>query len=490
MTLSLASTIASKSLGVISSQISVVSRNISGAGTAGVSAKLAKVAASEDGVDFLGVGRATNASLFRNLLSANASQGSANRLADSLDQIDEALSLSDPTNSRSPAALITKLTSALQTYSASPQNENAAQLTLIAAQNLATALHDGTVATQNQRRDADTGIASAVGDVNELLAKFSDLNGVVTAGTANGTDVTDALDQRDGILTELSSKIGITTVTRANNDMVIYTDSGVTLFETSPRKVTFQETATLSPGIDGAAVYVDGVPVTGASAPLAIRNGAIQGMTQIRDSIAPQYQRQLDEIARGLVVAFSEKDQSGGGGQPLPGLFTYPGATNAPGPTLINGLAGSIEVNANVDPARGGVITRLRDGGISGNPNYVYNTTGASGYAVRLLQLANAASTPQSFDPSSGLTATGSLNGIATDSIGWVGAQRKQAEGAKTYSDAVVAQTTQALSNSTGVNLDDQMSQMLALENSYQASAKLMEAVNSLFTALFAALHA
>ncbi len=35
--------------------------------------------------------------------------------------------------------------------------------------------------------------------------------------------------------------MGISTITRAGNDMVIYTDGGATLFETTPRTVTFPE---------------------------------------------------------------------------------------------------------------------------------------------------------------------------------------------------------------------------------------------------------
>ncbi|MCX7900102.1 MAG: flagellar hook-associated protein FlgK, partial [Methylocystis sp.] len=72
----------------------------------------------------------------------------------------------------------------------------------------------------------------------------------------------------------------------------------------------------------------------------------------------------------------------------------------------------------------------------------------------------------------------------------WFGAQRQQADNVTTYQNALVSQTAQALSNATGVNVDDQMSQMLALENSYQASAKLLETVNAMFSALFAAVHA
>ncbi len=42
-------------------------------------------------------------------------------------------------------------------------------------------------------------------------------------------------------------EIGITTLSRANGDVVVYTDSGVTLFETTARSVTFAPTITYDP---------------------------------------------------------------------------------------------------------------------------------------------------------------------------------------------------------------------------------------------------
>ncbi|QGM98007.1 flagellar hook-associated protein FlgK [Methylocystis parvus] len=490
MSLTSAGAVAAKSLGVISNEISVASRNISAAGIAGVSAKRAKIAAGDEGVAFLGVGRAADAALFRSLVSASASQAGETAIADSLARLDQSMNLQDSANSRSPAALIGKLSSALQAYSASPANETAAQLTLDAAQDVVASLRDAATAAQTERRQADIGIASAVNDVNSLLARFGALNSEIVSGSVSGADVTDALDQRDDVLLELSKIVGVTTVMRSNNDMVLYTDSGVTLFETTPRHMTFSETTNLSPGVSGAAIFIDGVQITGAGAPLALNSGTIQALAKIRDELAPRFQTQLDEIARGLVAAFAEKDQSGAGGKPLPGLFTYPGASEAPGASLMAGLAGAIEVNANVDPARGGLITRLRDGGVSNDPAYIYNSSGATGYSTRLIELAGADAAPQSFDPAAGLSGSGSLKDFASAAIGWLAAQRKQSDGATSYFDALVSQTTQALSNATGVNLDDQMTQMLALENSYQASAKLLEAVNSLFDSLLSAIRA
>lgn len=490
MSLTNASDIASKSLGTISSQLSVISRNISSAGTPGVSAKKALVGSDESGAAaFLGVARNTNKELYRNLLGATAAQGANTQISTGLDQIDRALGLSDPENSRSPAATISRLTSALQTYSASPDNQTAAQLALSAARDVVSSLHEATDVTQNLRRQMDADMSSSVDTINSLLARFETLNRDIVSRSASGADVTDALDQRDALLTQLSGEIGVRTLTRPNNDMVIYTDSGVTLLETSARTISFKQTQNLAPGVAGNAVFVDGVQVTGAGAPLAIHAGALQGRAQLRDNVAPQYQKQLDEIARGLVVAFSEQDQSGGGGPALPGLFTFSGASSAPAATVIDGLANQVTINANVDPDQGGVIDRLRDGGISGGAQYVSNTGGGAGYATRLLELVNATSSSQSFDVAGGLEAETTTSVYAANSNGWIGAHRQLAARGTTYYDALVSQTTQALSNATGVNLDDQMAQMAALENSYQASAKLLQSINGLFDALFAAIR-
>ena len=56
----------------------------------------------------------------------------------------------------------------------------------------------------------------------------------------------------------------------ANGSMPIYTDSGVTLFQNVPQTVSFQATATYVPGVNGNAVTVGGIAITGPGAPMAI----------------------------------------------------------------------------------------------------------------------------------------------------------------------------------------------------------------------------
>jgi flagellar hook-associated protein 1 FlgK len=335
---------------------------------------------------------------------------------------------------------------------------------------------------QTVRETADAGMTSAVSQINSLLQQFQTINATIVGGTATGADVTDAVDTRNTLLTQLSQQIGITTVTNANNGMNIYTDSGATLFQGTARTVTFTPTLTYTASTTGNAVYVDGVPVTGSSSTMPIESGTLAGLANLRDNVAVTYQSQLDSIAGGLINASSETDQSGSGGAALPGLFTTAGATSLPSSTT--GLAGQIEVNASVDPNQGGNALLLRDGGISGNSDYVANTTGDASFTGNLDTLLGNLSATQTFSSDGSLGTSNTLSGYATDSISWLDGQASSVSSENTYQKTLLSQSTTALSNATGVNIDDQMSQMLALENSYQASAKIMSTINNLFSTL------
>ena len=109
-------------------------------------------------------------------------------------------------------------------------------------------------------QQADADIAGSVDRVNTLLAQFETVNAEIVKGTRQGADVTDYLDQRDQILAGIAEEVGVRTVTRADNDMAVYTDSGVTLFDVRPRTVSFDRTLLFMPTTSGNAVYVDGVP--------------------------------------------------------------------------------------------------------------------------------------------------------------------------------------------------------------------------------------
>jgi flagellar hook-associated protein 1 FlgK len=351
-------------------------------------------------------------------------------------------------------------------------------------------LNEGTQAIQNFRTETDAGIATAVDDLNALLSQFQDANTAVVSGTRSGSDVSDALDQRDSLLKKIAEYVPISTYTRSGNDMVITTANGTTLFETIPRQVTFTPSTGYGAGVAGNTVYIDNVPLVGGSGGNTDAAGKLAGLVQLRDGVASTMQSQLDEIARGLITAFAEKSP---GNPDLAGLFSWTATPPLPTPpaipaagTLINGLAGSIKVNAAMDPAVGGDPAKLRDGGANG-PAYVVNTSGGASYAALLITYGDNLDEPMPFSAMAGITSTSSVASYSANAIGWFQGIRQQAAAASDSKEALATRTTEALSNETGVNVDTEMSLLLDLEHTYQASARILNTVNQMLDALLQA---
>jgi len=496
MSLSAAYNIISSSFAANAAQTSVVSKNIANANTPGYSREIPNVLTNlYGGAEVDSITREANSALMEQASDSTSQAASQQAIADGLTKLAQtvsdsasATSASGATqNGASPSAMLANLQNALQTYAASPGNASVGQAAVGAASSLAASLNSASATVQQVRSQADSNIASSVASINSLLGQFSKANNAIVMGLQTGADVSSAMDNRDTILGQLSQQIGISTVGNPDGSTSIYTDSGVTLFQTTPRTVAFAPTQALTAGASGNSVTVDGVPITGPGAPMAVHSGALAGLASLRDTIAPTYQSQLDQIAKGLVDAFAETDQSATPTLPaLPGLFTYPGATGLPLAANVSGLAGKIQINRNVDPAQGGNLNLLRDGGISspGNPAYSYNGSGAAGFTGRIQQLIGQISATQSFDPAAGLPASSSLVTYSSGSVSWVQGQNQQASDQVSYQNALATQATSALSNATGVNLDAEMTHMLNLENSYTATAKLLTTVNAMFTAL------
>ena len=242
--------------------------------------------------------------------------------------------------------------------------------------------------------------------------------------------------------------------------------------------------STLSPGIVGNPVLVDGVPVTGANAPMPISSGALAGLATLRDETAPTYQAQLDEMARGLVESFAESDQSGGGGPDRAGLFTWSGGPAVPAAaTLSAGIAGSLKVNSAVVPAEGGAISQAARRRHQRRA-YKYNATGAGELCrpphrpdrhprraarLRRRRRPRGLRQPDRFLPRLGRMA---------------GRPAPERDRHRRLPERPVSRVQTALSNAVGVNLDDEYAQQLQLEQSYQASSKLINVVNTLFQTL------
>ena len=469
-------------------QSSVISRNIAGASATGYSRKLTVLDNFPGaGIYVAAIQRAASSGLYSNVLTATSAAATQSAIYDGLQQIASA-TVDDPELDQSPTAQLSALKQALQQYANAPDNATLAQAAVQSAKDMATALNQATQTVQSVREGADADMTTSVQHMNQLLSQFQAVNTAIVKGTIAGDDVTDYLDQRDNIVSSLSQEVGVTMSIRTNGDAALYTDSGVVLFDKVARTVSFASTNTYTAGTTGNAVFIDGVPVTGANSVMPIKSGKLAGLAQLRDNDTVTYQSQLDEVARGLINTFKESDQSGASLPDVPGLFTYPGAPAMPASATVSvGLAGTISVAASVDPAQGGNPNLLRDGAISGNAAYQYNTAGNAGYSTRLQQLIGNMDVSQPFDATTQGKPNGSLIDFASSSTSWIENQRKTANDNSTYQNTLLDRSNSALSNVSGVNMDDEMSLMLQVERTYSASSKIISTVDQMLQSLLAA---
>jgi flagellar hook-associated protein 1 FlgK len=473
-------------------QTDVTSKNIANVGNANYVKRTAILGTTMYGANVVTNGRAQNESLFRQTIASSSLASGQKTVLTGLEEMKSLFGGNDYESS--PAEYMKKLRESLDGYSAKPSDAALAATAVTSATDVASSLNKASSELQAMRLRADKEISLQVDKLNGLLSKFEEANNEVKAQTAMGGDASDALDQRETLLKDISSIIGINVVNRENNDVALYTTEGATLFEVVPRKVTFKA----QPGYDatttGNAIYVDGVALKASTGSNTTAEGSLQGLMQVRDDLAPTMQSQLDEIARGLISMFAEKPIT----QPLPpatqltakpGLFTWSTATSTseipPDGIIVPGLAASINVNSALIISKGGNPELLRDGGITGTA-YVANpsTTGGTGFSKLIDSYVTAFDAPMSFAASTRIDTNTSILKYGTNSMGWLEQERSGATSANEAKSALYERSASSYSNNTAVSLDEELSLLMDIEQSYKAATKLVSTVDEMLKSL------
>lgn len=467
----------------------LAARNVSNAENPDYSRRSAEIISLPGGgVSLSSISRSADKRLLEKLLESTSVASGQGATLEGLTRL--GVLVGDPASDSSVAALLAGVQSRLRDFEANPASSLLAEGVIHAAAAVVAALNGAENEIQSVRHDADLAMGESVGKVNTLLSQFKIVNDAIVRGSGTAAELNDNLDERDRVLKLLSEELGIRTMTRANNDIAIYTEGGVTLFETSARRVAFTPAGAFAPGVTGGGVTVDGVSIIGDGAAMASTSGRLPALAGLRDRVAVTVQSQFDEIARGLIAIFSESDQRDPALLPdVAGLFADGGnPTAAPADVSRAGLAGRIRVNTQALPSLGGNPFLIRDGGFGGTP-YVYNTTSAASFQDRISQLQSGFDAVRSFDAGTGLDGTGSLLMFSASSSGWIEQRRAAADRSAEAGRTQQARSAQALLRKTGVNIDEEMAAILDLERSYQASSKIIAAVDAMLGSLMEAIR-
>jgi flagellar hook-associated protein 1 FlgK len=305
--------------------LSLVAGNVANANTAGYVRKSINQVAVADagttiGVRIGDVQRHLDEFVQKQLRAENAGASYADIRSTFYDRLQQIYG--QPGSDTSLDATFNNLTSALQALAASPDDSSARVGVISAAQLLAQQLNGMSQNIEDFRENAESGIGNAVSTANEMMQRIADFNTQLGLSGRNDTATATLMDQRDAAIDQLSQILDINVVSGTNNQVTVYTGSGLLLVGAKAATLDFDARGTLSASAQWSAdptkrgvgtitlTSPNGTPIDLIET-RAIRSGQLAGYLQLRDQDLVQAQNQLDAVASAMASALSDKTTTG-----------------------------------------------------------------------------------------------------------------------------------------------------------------------------------
>ncbi len=295
--------------------------------------------------------------------------------------------------------------------------------------------------------DVATSIRTDVTQVNGLLSDIATLNKSILSSQNLGHPDNQSLDQRAQKLQDLSKLVNFTVLKNSNNDYEIRIGGMVVLHNDQSRSLQTEEDT----GNNQMRVRL------GNGKALDITGGSVGANITNYDKVIPGYQNQLDSLAKTLVEKVNAIHKTGYDMNGNTGVdFFDPNNTTAKTISLNSLIQNNPQAIAASDTAgatgNNNIALQIND---LGNSNVINGQT--------LQQNATAIAT------SAGSDITNLTNSIQT------------LQSAKNLLDTQQASTS-------GVNLDEQLTNMIKYQNAYQATAKVLNTSQQMFQSLISIL--
>ncbi|MFG5118673.1 flagellar hook-associated protein FlgK [Methylorubrum sp. POS3] len=317
-------TTATAGLRLTQSQIGVVSQNIANVGTVGyVRRSLSPITTGpgNSGVASGTITRAIDAAALKQLRSETSGAAYTSTMSGIRTQLDALYGR--PGDPSALDGMFNSFTLSLQSLAANPTSTAARSTVISAASGLASTIGTAANGVQALRSGLEAQLATDTKDASNLLAQLAKLN--VRLGTTPESDAArpELEDQRDQALNSLSALMDINAVTQNDGSVSVLTGSGVTLVDhENAATLSFSGRGTLAAGAlysndpseSGVGTIVATTPGGGKIDLIdsgAIRSGSIAAAVELRDTVLPQAQRQLDDLAAGLARSMSDRVATG-----------------------------------------------------------------------------------------------------------------------------------------------------------------------------------
>ena len=329
----------------------------------------------------------------------------------------------------------------LSALSSAPSNTADRQTVISNAQNLVSEFHATSAALTSTQTGLNTQVSGDVTEINSLTSQIAALNPKIAQQTAQGQDGGALLDQRTQLEQQLAGLTNIAITATAEGDTVT-TGNGTPL-------VVASQSLALSTGA-GANGLTQVLDSQGNIITQTLTGGDLGGLLQTRDVAIPGFLTQLDTLANGFATSFNAAQASGYdlSGNPGGALFTVP--------STVSGSAAAIALRT----TNGSAIAASSDG-----------SPGSSGNLAALTAV-------QSTAPAGGLSPTDSFSALVNS----VGNAASQASTQSTAIQASLTQLTNQQNAVSGVSIDEESSNLIRFQQSYEAAAEVISTIRSLFS--------
>lgn len=348
-------------------------------------------------------------------------------------------------------AAITNFFGAWQDLTLNPAGSAERQAVLSRTQTLtdnfksvSTALTD-TINTQNDS------LVPLTDSINATLKNIAQLNSQIKTTELVSGNANETRDQRDQLIRDLSQQIGITYTENSDGTTdVNYADGGASLVSGSTAG-SFSLTVNAGTGL----YDVNVTPPGGVAAVVAPTTGQLGATIALRDTIIPGYLAKVDALANTIATQVNTQHQLGFDQGGAAGVPFFTGTTAATISLNSAGITGTDKIAASSSPL----------------------LLGDNSNALALAQL-------QGQKVMSANTATfGSyFNGL----VSTVGLDVQSAKNTEAQDIAFTKQLTTLRESNSGVSLDEELTNLVKYQRSYQASSKLITTATDMMDTVIA----
>lgn len=340
---------------------------------------------------------------------------------------------------------LTDFFNAFQTLSTNPASPAERQVLAMRGQTLASKFNQVDQRLGNLQSSLDEGLGRDVAKANELLAQIAELNDDIIASEAKMPGVANDLrDTRQQRLEELAKLVKVDLAEDADGAVSVTVD-GELLVDRN------QVLDTLQSYDAGAGRLL--VRTTAGAVALDLKSGAIEGAIQVRDGALASLRGDLDTLAATLITSVNALHAPG---------FSLTGSTGA------NLLSGT------------GAATIAFNSTLSADPSLIQLSAvaGASGDNQVALQLARLGNTPNA---ALGGRTLHQDYGRLVASLGQSITSVNDRFSDQTAVNTMLLRQRDAVS---GVSLDEEMTDLMKFQTAYEASAKLVSAIDEMLQTL------